>query len=343
MSWKLQPTTNPRTKKRAYELDLYLIRKHDELLASTLQAGSYKKTLSLVIVDGFAVEITEAQVIQALIAKLSMVEEEILWLERKIDDLKMKLYQEKKQTKEWKMQHSGFDLDLPVEAIDNGPWSVMGYYLNIKRWDVKVSIKEVDFSEVSFLVQVHKLPLEMLSIRNAKVIGSSIGYTQRNCDKEDGSIKVDDMGLGFCPYICAESFRFRIGEGVIRSSNKVNLDLGKRCPIVLRDRNNTNNTSVQIVIEEELTSINLGFRGGDHGECSNVAEKEFVGSNEAINKSVKVAREEVFNRFDKEVFGVGNRSLEDKDEMGGMNIKVSPMKGDVEDDGVIDRGFRRSM
>ncbi|XWS38247.1 hypothetical protein CRYUN_Cryun19dG0114500 [Craigia yunnanensis] len=36
-------------------------RKHDELLASTLQAGSYKKTLSLVIVDGFAVEITEAQ------------------------------------------------------------------------------------------------------------------------------------------------------------------------------------------------------------------------------------------------------------------------------------------
>ncbi|XP_022733385.1 uncharacterized protein LOC111287250 isoform X1 [Durio zibethinus] len=50
-----------RTKKGASELDLYLSRKHDELLASTLQAGSYKKTLSLVIVDGFAVEITEAQ------------------------------------------------------------------------------------------------------------------------------------------------------------------------------------------------------------------------------------------------------------------------------------------
>ncbi|XWS61632.1 hypothetical protein CRYUN_Cryun07bG0143100 [Craigia yunnanensis] len=50
-----------RTKKGAYELDLYLSRKHDELLASTLQAGSYKKTLSLVIVDGFAVQIAEAQ------------------------------------------------------------------------------------------------------------------------------------------------------------------------------------------------------------------------------------------------------------------------------------------
>ncbi|KAL4385011.1 hypothetical protein GQ457_15G008820 [Hibiscus cannabinus] len=50
-----------RTKKGASELDLYLSRKHDELLASTLGAGSYNKTLSLVIVDGFAVQITAAQ------------------------------------------------------------------------------------------------------------------------------------------------------------------------------------------------------------------------------------------------------------------------------------------
>nr|POE45035.1 subtilisin-like protease sbt2.5 [Quercus suber]POF10591.1 subtilisin-like protease sbt2.5 [Quercus suber] len=50
-----------RTKKGAYELDLYLSKKHDELLASTLEPGSYKKTLSLVIVDGFSVEITEDQ------------------------------------------------------------------------------------------------------------------------------------------------------------------------------------------------------------------------------------------------------------------------------------------
>ncbi|KAE8697614.1 putative Leucine-rich repeat protein kinase family protein [Hibiscus syriacus] len=50
-----------RTEKGAYELDLYLSKKHDQLLASTLQAGTYKRTLSLVIVDGFAVEITETQ------------------------------------------------------------------------------------------------------------------------------------------------------------------------------------------------------------------------------------------------------------------------------------------
>lgn len=56
---------NTRTKRGGHgnELDLYLSRKHDELLATTLEPGSYKKTLSLVIVDGFAVQITDDQVL----------------------------------------------------------------------------------------------------------------------------------------------------------------------------------------------------------------------------------------------------------------------------------------
>ncbi|XP_057520537.1 subtilisin-like protease SBT2.6 [Amaranthus tricolor] len=50
-----------RSKRGAYDLDMYLSRKHDEVLARTLQPGTYNKTFSLVIVDGFAVEITEDQ------------------------------------------------------------------------------------------------------------------------------------------------------------------------------------------------------------------------------------------------------------------------------------------
>ncbi|KAL2236694.1 uncharacterized protein LOC105179129 [Sesamum indicum] len=50
-----------KTKRGAHELDLYLSRKHEEVLAKNLQAGTYRKTLSLVIVDGFAVEITDDQ------------------------------------------------------------------------------------------------------------------------------------------------------------------------------------------------------------------------------------------------------------------------------------------
>ncbi|XP_057802618.1 uncharacterized protein LOC131017898 [Salvia miltiorrhiza] len=50
-----------KTERGAEELDLYLSRKHDGILAKNLQPGTYNKTLSLVIVDGFAVELTEHQ------------------------------------------------------------------------------------------------------------------------------------------------------------------------------------------------------------------------------------------------------------------------------------------
>ncbi|KAL3844490.1 hypothetical protein ACJIZ3_001893 [Penstemon smallii] len=50
-----------KTKRGAHELDLYLSRKHDEVLGKYLRPGTYNKTLSLVIVDGFAVQITETQ------------------------------------------------------------------------------------------------------------------------------------------------------------------------------------------------------------------------------------------------------------------------------------------
>lgn len=55
-----------RTKQGTYELDLYLSNKHDELLASTLEPGTFKKRFSLVIVDGFAVEISDAQVMLSI-------------------------------------------------------------------------------------------------------------------------------------------------------------------------------------------------------------------------------------------------------------------------------------
>ncbi|GAV90366.1 DUF547 domain-containing protein/Lzipper-MIP1 domain-containing protein [Cephalotus follicularis] len=44
--------------------------------------------------------------VQALLAELALAEKEILWLERKVQMLKIGLYHEKKQTKGWQMQHS---------------------------------------------------------------------------------------------------------------------------------------------------------------------------------------------------------------------------------------------
>jgi hypothetical protein len=54
-----------RSKEGSATLDAYLSHKHDKLLAKLLQPDSYCKRSSLAIVDGFAVEITEDQVMTA--------------------------------------------------------------------------------------------------------------------------------------------------------------------------------------------------------------------------------------------------------------------------------------
>ncbi|XP_050208803.1 uncharacterized protein LOC126659550 [Mercurialis annua] len=42
--------------------------------------------------------------VQCLLSELSTVEDEIIWLERKVDELKLSLYHERKQTEKWKPQ-----------------------------------------------------------------------------------------------------------------------------------------------------------------------------------------------------------------------------------------------
>jgi hypothetical protein len=51
-----------RSKQGSATLDAYLSQKHDKLLAKLLPPDTYCKKSSLAIVDGFAVEITDAQV-----------------------------------------------------------------------------------------------------------------------------------------------------------------------------------------------------------------------------------------------------------------------------------------
>ena len=57
-------------------------------------------------------------------------------------------------------------------ALKEGPWSVMGCCLNLKRWEVDQAIQEVSFSKVTFWIQIHILPLELLTEQNARKIGS---------------------------------------------------------------------------------------------------------------------------------------------------------------------------
>ena len=65
--------SSPRSKEGSATLDAYLSQKHDKLLAKLLQPDSYRKRSSLAIVDGFAVEITEDQVMAAPLILLENV------------------------------------------------------------------------------------------------------------------------------------------------------------------------------------------------------------------------------------------------------------------------------
>uniref|UniRef100_A0A7N0V7D6 Uncharacterized protein n=1 Tax=Kalanchoe fedtschenkoi TaxID=63787 RepID=A0A7N0V7D6_KALFE len=56
-----------RSQEGAHKLHLYLNQKHNDLLARNFEAGSYKKCMSLAIVDAFSAELTAHQVITILI------------------------------------------------------------------------------------------------------------------------------------------------------------------------------------------------------------------------------------------------------------------------------------
>ena len=79
------------------------------------------------------------------------------------------------------------------KALEKGPWSVMVNCLNLKKWDVKETIQEISFSKVSFWIQVHKLPLEMLTRSNAEKIGKILG----DLEKIDDPTWLNGVGRSF--------------------------------------------------------------------------------------------------------------------------------------------------
>ncbi|OMO80574.1 hypothetical protein COLO4_24033 [Corchorus olitorius] len=78
-------------------------------------------------------------------------------------------------------------------ALENGPWSVLGHSLVLRRWEVSQTIREVTFDTLQFWIQVHNLPLEMQTKMNANRIGSVVGKV---CEIEDPSWTLG-VGRGF--------------------------------------------------------------------------------------------------------------------------------------------------
>ncbi|GLT58254.1 hypothetical protein SLA2020_311620 [Shorea laevis] len=68
--------------------------------------------------------------------------------------------------------HSESDL---MYVLENAPWSVGGFLFNFKRWDLGMSLAEIDFSVASYWIQVHGLNVDELTYNSAVTIGSSLG------------------------------------------------------------------------------------------------------------------------------------------------------------------------
>jgi hypothetical protein len=59
--------------------------------------------------------------------------------------------------------------------MDLGPWNIKGSLLVLKPWTPEVTFDEVELSTCPFWVQVHGLPLQNMTARNAISIGKSHG------------------------------------------------------------------------------------------------------------------------------------------------------------------------
>ncbi|KAJ1392784.1 Ribonuclease H-like superfamily [Sesbania bispinosa] len=65
------------------------------------------------------------------------------------------------------------------KVIREAPWNVMGLHLSIQPWAPEISLEELSFSLSPFWIQIHGLPIDMMTVSNAAKIGSRMGTVLR--------------------------------------------------------------------------------------------------------------------------------------------------------------------
>ncbi|KAJ1417306.1 Zinc finger, CCHC-type [Sesbania bispinosa] len=62
-----------------------------------------------------------------------------------------------------------------TDILQKGPWYVMGHLLSLQFWVPEAAIYDINIDRVSFWIQIHGLPLEVMKTSNAAKIISSFG------------------------------------------------------------------------------------------------------------------------------------------------------------------------
>ncbi|KAJ1376438.1 Zinc finger, CCHC-type [Sesbania bispinosa] len=71
------------------------------------------------------------------------------------------------------------DKKVADRIMEEGPWYVMSHLLSLQYWIPEATVFEVNYDLVGFWVQIHGLPLDLMSINNASKLAGSIGIIQK--------------------------------------------------------------------------------------------------------------------------------------------------------------------
>ncbi|KAK4268484.1 hypothetical protein QN277_025137 [Acacia crassicarpa] len=67
------------------------------------------------------------------------------------------------------------DLKGYARILKGRPWSILGFLLNLQKWEDCMVLEEVKFDVSPFWVQFHGVPLEAFNNSNAKLMGDAVG------------------------------------------------------------------------------------------------------------------------------------------------------------------------
>ncbi|KAJ1423119.1 hypothetical protein SESBI_12558 [Sesbania bispinosa] len=68
------------------------------------------------------------------------------------------------------------DEDSRKKVTREVPWNIMGSLLSLQPWTPQMTLKEVKFDQNPFWIQLHGLPLDMMTIKNATEVFSRLGH-----------------------------------------------------------------------------------------------------------------------------------------------------------------------
>lgn len=81
------------------------------------------------------------------------------------------------------------------KILTNTPWIIQGHPLIPREWPQKSTLNKLNFSSISYWIQLHSLPCEKMTTENVLMLGSCLG-TALEVDESS-----DPLGLLCKPYL----------------------------------------------------------------------------------------------------------------------------------------------